>query len=183
MNVRISVLSEEQMDEAKVEIHSRPDHRHLVAAMPFDEAAYREEFLKKLRGARSAAGRPDGPLRDHPARDRRGDRARRSRRCAAYWNKIYNGSPDIAQVAKLCRAEDERLRAEHGAEMETRAWWQRQQSDQQQTAEKSIAVHGRRAARSTTASSAWSPSGIVGKFAAKLGLTRRQAARPSSGPA
>ena len=34
-----------------------------------------------------------------------------------YWNKIYNSPTSFGQVAKLCRAKDERLKAECGAQM------------------------------------------------------------------
>jgi len=72
-----------------------------------------------------------------PATD--GDIAAQVKAVRAYWNKVYTSPTSFGQVAKLCRAEDERLKAEHGAKMETRAWWQARQSDAQQAAEGSIA--------------------------------------------
>ena len=112
--------------------------------MAFDEASYVQDFIKKLRGARSLPRRPDGALRDHPARHRRGDR------CAGQGGprvleQDLPGQAAAAQVARMCRAEDERLRLEHGTAMETRAWWQKRQSERQSAAEESI-TPGRRTA-------------------------------------
>jgi hypothetical protein len=141
--------------------------------LPFDETEYREEFLKKHRGARGAPG--DLMARyaiTLPATD--AEIAARVKAVRAYWNKIYNGKTGFAQVAKLCRAEDERLKAEHGAKMETRDWWRARQSDVQQAAEGSIAVMADDLRRS------FEKLGVVtsarlGQFAAKLGLTPAQA--------
>ena len=141
--------------------------------MRFDETEYREVFLKKHRGARGAPG--DLLARyaiTLPATD--ADIAERVKAVRAYWNKIYNNSSNIAQVAKLCRAEDERLKAEHGAKMDTRAWWQARQSDAQQAAEGSISVMAddlrRRFEKLGVASSA-----MLSQFAAKLSLSSAQA--------
>lgn len=141
--------------------------------LPFDETEYREEFLKKHRGARGAPG--DLMARyaiTLPATD--AQIAEQVRTVRAYWNKVYNGKSNIAQVAKLCRAEDERLKAEHGATMETRAWWQARQSDAQQAAEGSIAAMADDLRRG------FEKLGVVtsarlGQFAAKLSLTTAQA--------
>jgi hypothetical protein len=141
--------------------------------LSFDEAEYREEFLKRHRGARGAPG--DLLARyaiTLPATD--AEIAARVRAVRAYWNKVYTGKSGFAQVAKLCRAEDERLKAEHGAKMETRAWWQARQSDAQQAAEGSIAVMAddlrRRFGTLGVVTSA-----MLGQFAGKLGLTTAQA--------
>jgi hypothetical protein len=141
--------------------------------LKFDEVAYREEFLKRHRGARGAPG--DLMARYAialPATD--AEVAAQVKAVRAYWNKVYNGKTQFAQVAKLCRAEDERLRADHGTKMETRAWWQARQSDAQQTAEKSIAVMAddlrRRFAELGVVTSA-----MLGQFGGKLGLSTAQA--------
>lgn len=141
--------------------------------MGFDEGEYREEFLKKHRGARGAPG--DLLARyaiTLPATD--AEIASQVRAVRAYWNKIYTGKASFAQVAKLCRAEDERLRAEHGPKMETRAWWQARQSDAQQAAEGSIAVMADDLRRRFSSLGVVT-SGMLGQFAAKLGLTAAQA--------
>src|SRR6185437_13493132 len=107
--------------------------------MSFDEAEYREEFLKKHRGARGAPGELLARYAiTLPATDTQ--IAARVKEVRAYWNKVYNGKTGFAQVAKLCRAEDERLKAEHGPRMETSAWWQARQSDTQRAADGAIAV-------------------------------------------
>src|ERR1022692_2921418 len=97
--------------------------------MPFDEARYVREFIKKLRGAHAL---PDDLLARYaitlPATD--AEIAAQVRAVRAYWNNSYQGKSTGAQVARMCRAEDERLRAEHGTAMETRAWWERRQSEQ-----------------------------------------------------
>ncbi len=141
--------------------------------MGFDEGEYREEFLKKHRGARGAPG--DLLARyaiTLPATD--AEIAAQVRAVRAYWNKVYNGKASFAQVAKLCRAEDERLKAEHGAKMETRAWWQARQSDAQQAAEGSIAVMADDLRRRFSSLGVVT-SGMLGQFAGKLGLTAAQA--------
>lgn len=141
--------------------------------MGFDEGEYREEFLKKHRGARGAPG--DLLARyaiTLPATD--AEIASQVRAVRAYWNKIYTGKASFAQVAKLCRAEDERLRAEHGPKMETRAWWQARQSDAQQAAEGSIAVMADDLRRRFSSLGVVT-SGMLGQFAGKLGLTAAQA--------
>jgi hypothetical protein len=141
--------------------------------LPFDEAEYREEFLKRHRGARGAPG--DLMARyaiTLPATD--AEVARQVKAVRAYWNKVYTGKTGFAQVARLCRAEDERLRAEHGAKMETRAWWQARQSDAQQTAEKSIAIMADDLRRRFETLGVVT-SAMLGQFAGKLGLTTAQA--------
>jgi hypothetical protein len=141
--------------------------------MGFDEGEYREQFLKKHRGARGAPG--DLLARyaiTLPATD--AQIAAQVRAVRAYWNKVYTSPATIGQVAKLCRAEDERLKAEHGAKMETRAWWQERQSDAQQAAEGAIAVMADDLRRRFSTLGVVT-SAMLGQFAAKLGLTTSQA--------
>ena len=106
--------------------------------MPFDEASYVQDFIKKLRGASVL---PDDLMARYaitlPASD--AEIAAQVKAVRAYWNKAYLGKSMAAQVARMCRAEDERLRAEHGPAMETRGWWQQRQSERQSAAEASIA--------------------------------------------
>jgi hypothetical protein len=141
--------------------------------MAFDEGKYREEFLKKHRGARGAPG--DLLTRyaiTLPATD--AQVAAQVKAIRAYWNKVYNSPTSFGQVAKLCRAEDERLKAEHGPQMETRGWWQARQSDAQQAAEGSITVMAddlrRRFGTLEVVTAA-----VLGQFATRLGLTTAQA--------
>src|SRR5437763_1742379 len=91
--------------------------------MRFDEAEYRDGFLKQHRDARGAPG--DVMARyaiTLPATD--DEIAAQVSAVRAYWNKIYNGKATWAHVAKLCRTEDERLRAQHGTKMLAASWWQ-----------------------------------------------------------
>jgi hypothetical protein len=141
--------------------------------MRFDETEYREEFLKRHRGTRGAPG--DVLARyaiTLPAAD--AEIAAQLKAVRAYWNKVYTGKTGFAQVAKLCRAEDERLRAEFGAQMETRAWWQARQSDAQQAAEQSIAVMADDLRRRFGTLGVVSAD-MLGQFAAKLSLSGAQA--------
>jgi hypothetical protein len=146
--------------------------------MSFNEDQYREEFLKKHRGARGA---PGDPLTRYaitlPATD--AEIAAQVRAVRAYWNKVYTGKAGFAQVAKLCRAEDERLKAEHGAKMETRAWWQARQSDAEQAAAGATAVMAddlrRRFGTLGVVTSA-----TVSQFGDKLGLTAAQASQAAA---
>jgi hypothetical protein len=141
--------------------------------MRFDEAEYREDFLKKYRGARGAPG--DLLARyaiSLPATN--AEIAAQVRAVRAYWNKIYNGRTGFAQVARLCRAEDERLRAEHGALMETSAWWQARQSDSQRAADGAIAVMADDLRRRFGTLGVVSAE-MLAQFAAKLSLSAAQA--------
>ncbi len=102
--------------------------------MPFDEASYVQDFIKKLRGASIL---PDDLMARYaitlPASDAEIEAQVEAVR--AYWKRAYLGKSRAAQVARMCLAEDERLRAEHGLAMGTRGWWQQRQS----AAEASIA--------------------------------------------
>ncbi len=95
--------------------------------MQFDEAHY-QDFLKKLGRGHSL---PDDLLARYaitlPASD--AEIAAQLDAVRRYWNKLCNGSNFAAQAARMCRAEDERLRREHGPRMESRAWWIKIQSD------------------------------------------------------
>src|ERR1022692_2458901 len=105
--------------------------------MQFDEAHYVQEFIKKLRGARSL---PDDLLARYaitlPATDP--EIAAQLKAVRAYWNKASSGNTHAAQAAKMCRAEDERLRAQHGTAMETRKWWEARQAERRSAAQASI---------------------------------------------
>ena len=105
--------------------------------MQFDEDRYVQEFIKKLRGARAL---PDDLLARYaitlPATDP--EIAAQLKAVRAYWNKASSGSSHTAQAAKLCRAEDERLRGKHGAKMETRTWWEAQQAQSRSAAQAAI---------------------------------------------
>lgn len=143
--------------------------------MGFNETQYREEFLKKHRATRGAPG--DLMARyaiTLPATDT--EIAAQVKAVRTYWNKLYTGKSSFAQVARLCRAEDERLRAEHGARMETRAWWQARQSDQQKAANATISVMADELRRRYGELGVVS-SGILTQFATKLGLSVAQAGK------
>ena len=141
--------------------------------MQFDETQYVEKFVKKHRGARGVPG--DLMARyaiTLPATDV--EIAAQVKAVREYWNKASRGMSNISQVAKLCRAEDERLRAQHGTKMETRAWWLERQSDQQKAAEASITVMVDDLRRHYGTLGVVTP-GVLDQFAAKLGLTPAQA--------
>src|ERR1700691_6784662 len=102
--------------------------------MPFDEAQYVRDFIKGLRGARAL---PDDLLARYAITLPAGDAeiAGQVDAVRKYWNKTYSGQSPAAQVARMCRAEDERQRAEHGQAMLTRPWWAQRQSERQGGAE------------------------------------------------
>ena len=141
--------------------------------MQFDETQYVEDFIKKHRGARTVPG--DLMSRyaiTLPATD--AEISAKIKAVRAYWNKVCLGKSTAAQIAKMCRAEDERLRTKHGVTMETSAWWRQQQSARQLAAEASIKV------LAADLQQHYGPlgivtSGILDRFAAKLSLTRGQA--------
>ena len=105
--------------------------------MRFDEARYVQDFIKKLRGARTL---PDDLLVRYaitlPATD--AEIAAQVSAVRAYWNKAAAGNAFTAQAAKMCRAEDERLRAKHGRSMDKSAWWEAQQAQRRSAAQAAI---------------------------------------------
>lgn len=105
--------------------------------MQFDETRYIQEFVKKLRGARSL---PDDVLALYaitlPATD--AEIAAQVKAVRAYWNKASSGSTFAAQTAKMCRAEDERLRIKYGASMGKRAWWEARAAESKSAAQASV---------------------------------------------
>ncbi len=143
--------------------------------MQFDETQYVEDFIKKHRGARTVPGDLISRYAiTLPATD--DEISAKIKAVRDYWNKVYQGKSMAAQVAKMCRAEDERLRARHGVAMETSAWWKQQQSARQSAAQASIKVVA------TDLQQHYGPLGVVtggtlDKFAAKLNLTSDQAAQ------
>lgn len=137
--------------------------------MRFDESEYRENFLKKHRGARGAPG----DLLDRyaitlPAQSD-AEIGEQLKKVRAYWNKIYTGKSSIAQVANYCRIEDQRLRDKHGQRMESQAWWNDQRSDRQkadqETAKRLADELTRKYGKLGVV-----PSGTLEQFAKQLGL-------------
>jgi hypothetical protein len=144
--------------------------------MRFDENEYREEFIKKHRG--ELRGAPGDLLTRYaitlPATD--GEIAAQVREVRKYWNKIYSRMSSEGQVARLCRTEDERLKLEHGASMETLAWWQARQTDAQRAAKESIAVMTDDLRRRFGTLGVVSPQ-VLSQFAATLSLSAAQTKR------
>lgn len=141
--------------------------------MPFDENSYVEDFVKKVRGA---ARLPDDLMARYavtlPASD--SEIAARVKGVRAYWNRVCRGASPTAQVARTCRAEDERLRKEHGDKMLTAAWWKARQSERQ-TAEKKSVDQLAGELKRLYGGLGVVPGGIVDRFAAQLGLAGAQA--------
>ena len=143
--------------------------------MEFDETRYAQEFIKKLRGARAL---PGDLLERYaitlPATDP--EIAAQIKTVRAYWNKASSGSTFAAQAAKMCRADDERLRAQHGTSMETRAWWEARQAQRRSAAQASITSLADELQRSHGQLGVVT-AGTIDGFAAKLSLTRTDAAQ------
>jgi len=141
--------------------------------MQFDETRYVRDFIRKQRGARSL---PEDLLARYaitlPATDH--EIAAQIKQVRAYWNKASSGSTFAAQTAKLCRAEDERLRAKHGASLETRDWWERQQAQRRSAAQTAITSLADELRQHYTQLGVVS-AGTVEEFAAKLGIDRADA--------
>jgi len=93
--------------------------------MEFDAKQYQNAYLK----ARSAKqGLPPDDLIERYAIDlgaSETDVAKRVRDVRAYWNVVKPGARG-ADVAILCRAEDDKLKSEHGDKMLQKAWWTEQ---------------------------------------------------------
>ncbi len=138
--------------------------------MAFDEERYAQDFIKKLRRARSL---PDDLLERYaitlPASDQ--VIAEQVKAVRAYWNKLSSGSSHSAQTAKLCRAEDERLRGQYGPDMETVRWWQARQADRQSRAQASITALAEDL-KQGYGQLGVVPSSIVEGLSAKLSLSR-----------
>ena len=145
--------------------------------MQFNETQY-AQFLKRLRGARTL---PDDLLERYaitlPATDP--EIAAQLKAVRDYWTKVSSGSTFTAQTAKMCRAEDERLRAEHGAAMETRAWWQARQADRQSAAQASIESLADELRQSHGQLGVVTP-GTVDGFATRLNLSQADAVQAVS---
>lgn len=128
------------MTDQPIGRESAEQFRH-ANIVQLDETRYREDLLTKHRGPHGALG--DLLVRyaiTLPATD--ADIARRVREVRAYWKRIYDSRETrLAQIAQLFLAEDEQLQAEHGAKMETAAWWQAQQSDPQRAADPEQQLH------------------------------------------
>lgn len=143
--------------------------------MPFDETKYVEVFIKRHRSARVVPGDLISRYAiTLPATD--AEISGRIKAVRDYWNRVSAGDSIAARIARMCRAEDKQLRAEHGAEMETSAWWRRQQSARQSA----IGVSIDNAAVSLKQE--YGPlgmvtTGILDQLAAKFNLTRGQARR------
>jgi hypothetical protein len=146
--------------------------------MPFDEAQYVRDFIKGLRGARAL---PDDLLARYAITLPAGDAeiAGQVDAVRKYWNKTYSGQSPAAQVARMCRAEDERLRAEHGQAMLTRQWWGQRQSERQAAAEASTTALAEQL-RQAYGQLGVVTAGILGQFAARLGLTEAQAGQAAT---
>ena len=141
--------------------------------MRFDEVRYVQDFLKKLRGARTL---PDDLLERYaitlPATDQ--EISVQLKTVRAFWNKVSSGSTYAGQAAKMCRAEDERLRAQHGSGMEKRAWWEARQAERRSAAQESVTSLAEELRRT------YGDLGVVTAstlhlFAGKLGLTQADA--------
>jgi hypothetical protein len=143
--------------------------------MAFDEKKYVESFIKKLRGARVL---PDDLLARYditlPATD--AEIAERVASVRGFWNRIYLSKTSAAQVARMCRAADERIRAEHGAVMQSCAWWEAQQGEQQARVEVSIQTLAREF-RQRYGDLGVVTLGIADRFACMLDLTPLETAR------
>src|SRR6266568_7431396 len=141
--------------------------------MQFDEARYAQDFLKKLRGVRTL---PDDLLERYaitlPAADP--EISAQLKTVRAYWNKVSSGAGFTAQAAKMCRAEDERLRAQHGSAMERQAWWQARQAERRSAAQESITSLAEELRR-TYGELGVVTAGAVGALVGKLGLGQSDA--------
>lgn len=141
--------------------------------MQFDEARYAQDFLKKLRGFRTL---PDDLLERYavtlPATDQ--EISAQLKTVRAYWNKVSSGAGFTAQAAKMCRAEDERLRAQHGSAMEKQAWWQARQAERRSAAQESVTSLAEELRR-TYGELGVVTAGAVGALVGKLGLQQSDA--------
>ena len=141
--------------------------------MQFDEIRYVQDFIKPLRGARSL---PDDLLALYaitlPATD--AEIGAQLKAVRAYWNKASSGGTYAAQTAKMCRAEDQRLRAQHGSDLEKRAWWGKRQAERRSAAQESITRLADELER-TYGQLGFVTGGTLDGFAGKLGLTRTDA--------
>jgi hypothetical protein len=104
--------------------------------MPFDEKQY-AEFLS---GHGQKKTTPEDLLERYAITLPATDAEIRAQVAAVreYWNKISLGNSRAARVAKWCRTQDEGLRGQRDADLESVAWWQRQQSERDRSAEAAI---------------------------------------------
>jgi hypothetical protein len=136
--------------------------------MLFDEDKYAQGYMKKLRGAHAL---PNDLLERYavslPATDQ--EIAAQLKAVRLYWNKTSQGSSHTAHVARMCRAEDERLKAEFGPKMERQAWWQTREAAGRSAAQAAISSMAEALKRSHGQVGVVT-AGHVNSFAAKLNL-------------
>lgn len=96
-----------------------------------------------------------------------------------YWNKIGLGNSRAAAVAKWCRTQDEQLRGQAAANLESAAWWQGQQSARDSAAAGSIQAVADDL-RQNYGSLRVVTSGTLDKYATKENLSAAQAAQAAS---
>jgi hypothetical protein len=143
--------------------------------MQFDETRYVRDFIKPLRDARSL---PNDLLARYaitlPATD--AEISAQLKAVRTYWNKAssMSGGTFAAQTAKMCRAEDERLREQHGPKMEKQAWWGERQVERRSAAQESITSLADELEQ-TYGKLGVVTAGTLDGFAGKLGLTRTDA--------
>jgi hypothetical protein len=144
--------------------------------MRFDEDKYAQDYMKKLR--RGARIGPDDLLERYaitlPASDQ--EITAQLKAVRIYWNKTSQGSSHTAQAAKMCRAEDERLKAEHGTVMEKEKWWKAREAERRSAAQASITSLADELKRSHGQVGVVT-AGHVDRFAAKLKLSPADAAQ------
>lgn len=143
--------------------------------MPFDDARYVEFFIKKHRSARLVTGNLVARYAIRfPATDT--DIQERLKAVRDYWNRVSLGDSMTARIARMCLAEDKRLRAEHGREMETSQWWRQRQSARQSAI--TAAVESAAASlREDYGSLGMVTDGILDGVAAEFSLANSQARR------
>ena len=90
--------------------------------MEFDKDAYKDFLTRHSKDKTGPVDLLERYAITLPATD--AEVAAQLRAVRAYWNQHANGNARISKTAKWCRDRDTELKAKHGGQLETAAWWQ-----------------------------------------------------------
>ena len=104
--------------------------------MRFDKDAYKDFLTRHSKDKTEPADLLERYAITLPADD--AEVAAQLKAVRAYWNQHANGNARISKTAKWCRDRDTELKAKHGGQLETAAWWQAAAAAETQKAKAAI---------------------------------------------
>ena len=104
--------------------------------MQFDKDAYKDFLTRHSKDKTEPVDLLERYAITLPATD--AEVAAQLKAVRAYWNQHANGNARISKTAKWCRDRDTELKAKHGGQLETAAWWQAAAAAEAQKAQAAI---------------------------------------------